>query len=350
MGKTLEQRLAIAALGGGQLPESFREAGRGLLPAAGDLIASDLPAPDHVVEQPLRALPRSGRGPGGRRQRALNRRSQCLADPLRGRCGVLPRHVWGELAHAAQLSRLGPRRGYGPAPPPLPVHLRPLAPTAPDALLCGDPGRALAIAQRVLVRPRMSNHHRGLWGYYGETPAGLELSIQATGIGGPSAAVVVGELADLGLRRAVRIGTCSARGPLHALGAGVVVGAAFALDGTSAALGFGSGQLIEADPPLSRELAARRGSPFVTVRSRDVFPSEDQGAEAEGSGVQPEHLGDGVVEDLQTAGMLASCRLRGVAAGALLAVARCGCRRLEDEPLERAHLDLAETAVEALLR
>ncbi len=46
-------------------------------------------------------------------------------------------------------------------------HLRPTAPIAPAAVLPGDPGRALALAQDLLESPRMANHARGLWGYIG---------------------------------------------------------------------------------------------------------------------------------------------------------------------------------------
>ena len=59
----------------------------------------------------------------------------------------------------------------------------------------------------------MSNHARGLWGYTGETPEGRPLSIQSTGMGGPSAAIVLQELAELGVRRAIRVGTCGAVDP-----------------------------------------------------------------------------------------------------------------------------------------
>ncbi len=75
-------------------------------------------------------------------------------------------------------------------------------------MLVGDPGRALLLAQELLEEPKMSNHARGLWGYSGRTPAGERLTIQATGIGGPSAALVLADLAKLGVRRAVRVGTC----------------------------------------------------------------------------------------------------------------------------------------------
>jgi uridine phosphorylase len=91
----------------------------------------------------------------------------------------------------------------------MPARLRPTAPTAADAILVGDPGRALMLAQELLQQPKMSNHARGLWGYTGETAEGHELTIQSTGMGGPSASVVLADLAELGVRRAIRIGTCT---------------------------------------------------------------------------------------------------------------------------------------------
>ncbi len=49
----------------------------------------------------------------------------------------------------------------------MPARLRPTAPIATDAILVGDPGRALMLAQELLAEPKMSNHARGLWGYTG---------------------------------------------------------------------------------------------------------------------------------------------------------------------------------------
>src|SRR5436190_218878 len=66
------------------------------------------------------------------------------------------------------------------------VYLQPTGPTAEIALLPGDPKRAMELANRVMVAPRMSNLSRGLWGYYGETPDGRELTVQSTGIGAPA--------------------------------------------------------------------------------------------------------------------------------------------------------------------
>src|SRR3954447_25415347 len=81
----------------------------------------------------------------------------------------------------------------------MPSRLRPTAPFATDAILVGDPGRALLLAQELLEQPKMSNHARGLWGYSGVTPAGAELTIQSTGTGGPSAGMVLADLGELGV-------------------------------------------------------------------------------------------------------------------------------------------------------
>src|SRR5215207_5431164 len=75
-----------------------------------------------------------------------------------------------------------------------PIHLRPTAPLADRVLLPGDPGRALMLAQELLTEPKMFNHHRGLWGYTGVAGDGELLTVQATGMGGPSGAIVLEEL------------------------------------------------------------------------------------------------------------------------------------------------------------
>src|SRR3954471_17218870 len=88
------------------------------------------------------------------------------------------------------------------------IHIQPTAPLAERVLLPGDPGRALMLAQSLLTEPKMFNHHRGLWGYTGAAADGEPMTIQATGMGGPSAAIVIEELVALGARRLVRVGTC----------------------------------------------------------------------------------------------------------------------------------------------
>ncbi|MGH2831444.1 MAG: purine-nucleoside phosphorylase [Solirubrobacteraceae bacterium] len=115
-------------------------------------------------------------------------------------------------------------------------HLRPTAALAERVLLPGDPGRALALAQALLHKPLMFNHHRGLWGYTGRAADGEPLSIQSTGMGGPSAAIVLHELIVLGAKRAIRVGTCGALDGELGLGDLVIVDEAIAADGTSRVL------------------------------------------------------------------------------------------------------------------
>src|SRR5690348_5037402 len=93
---------------------------------------------------------------------------------------------------------------------PATLHIRPHAEIAERVLMTGDPGRALRLAQHLLEAPKMLNHHRGLWGYTGPAADGGLLTVQATGMGGPSAAIVIEEMVVLGARRLVRVGTCGA--------------------------------------------------------------------------------------------------------------------------------------------
>jgi uridine phosphorylase len=182
------------------------------------------------------------------------------------------------------------------------THLHPTAELADRALLPDDPGQALALT-RVLFgeTPRMFNHHRGLWGYTGVAVDGAPLTVQSTGIGGPSAAIVVGELHALGLRRAVRIGRAWALdGSLHP-GELVRVTSVVAGDGASRALG--AGERLEPDAAL---YASLRADSAGVIASFDV----PGGIEAPGA----------VAFDLESAAVLAAAGRVGVAAACLVAI------------------------------
>jgi uridine phosphorylase len=167
-----------------------------------------------------------------------------------------------------------------------PTHLRPTAQLAERVLLPGDPGRALALAQHLLEGPLMFNHHRGLWGYTGPAVADGELlSIQSTGMGGPSAAIVLEELIALGARRAIRVGTCGALDGDLCNGDLLVAGEALAADGTSRMLGAGA--RIAADSGLTAALEHAAGRGAATVVSTDLFyepnPEREQAWRAAGA-------------------------------------------------------------------
>ena len=154
-----------------------------------------------------------------------------------------------------------------------PVHLKPNADVAERALLPGDPGRALRLAQHLLAAPmQVLNTNRGLWGYTGTASDGAALTIQSTGMGGPSVAIVAEELIALGARRLVRVGTCGALAGGLALGDLLVAGTALCVDGASRALG--AGERADADAELTAALE-RVAGPAVTVASADLFYDPD---------------------------------------------------------------------------
>src|SRR5262245_33629842 len=164
----------------------------------------------------------------------------------------------------------------------------------------------MALAQVLTVGPKMSNHARGLWGYSGLTSTGRGLNVQATGMGGPSAALVLGDLAELGVRRAIRVGTCAGLDPDLSLGDLIWVSEAraWSADGRAGAPAL-------PDEALAERLRAELGDEAKPgrVASLDVLHPA------------PGHpTPDGDVADMQTAALLASARDLGVALAAVLIV------------------------------
>lgn len=231
--------------------------------------------------------------------------------------------------------------------PERPIHLHPTAELADRALLPGDPGRALQLARHLLTDPLMFNHNRGLWGYTGAAADGRPLTIQATGMGGPSAAIVLEELADLGLRTAIRVGTCGALVGGFAHGDLVVVDGALAADGTSAMLG--AGPRVAADPAVRDALAAAAGpaaARTATIVTTDLFydPDAARGERWVAAGA--------VAVEMEAAALLRVAERRGLRAGCLLAVtdllAGLGRERIAEEALADAGRRLGDVAGAAL--
>jgi uridine phosphorylase len=183
--------------------------------------------------------------------------------------------------------------------PPVPV-LRPHEAVAERVVLPGDPGRALRLAQQLLEAPKMLNHNRGLWGYSGIAADGAPMTIQSTGLGGPSTALVVEDLIALGARRLVRAGTCTAFVEAEL----IIPDSVLPQDGTSLALG--AAEALAPDPDLFAALrAAGNGALVGAVVSADVL-----------GGDWPE----AVALDLSTAAVFAVAARHGVPAACVLAV------------------------------
>jgi uridine phosphorylase len=218
----------------------------------------------------------------------------------------------------------------------MPARLRPTAPIAADAILVGDPGRALLLAQELLEQPRMSNHARGLWGYTGRTPDGHELTLQATGMGGPSAALVLADLADLGVWRAIRVGTCVAIAPDLELGELLIVEEAHAWGGP----GAGAGEAMLPEPVLLERLRRELGGEAraATVASLDTLHDQAR---------VPQLAGDAA--DMQTAALFDRGRALAVAIAAVLIVnAGSAGDQLGDDAAEAAARQAGRAAAAAL--
>src|ERR1043165_638971 len=88
----------------------------------------------------------------------------------------------------------------------MPIHVRAEPGDYAEAcLLPGDPLRAKYIAETYFDDPVERNSERGMLGYTGEFE-GKPVSVQATGMGCPSAAIVFEELVQLGVKRFLRVG------------------------------------------------------------------------------------------------------------------------------------------------
>jgi DeoD family purine-nucleoside phosphorylase len=225
-----------------------------------------------------------------------------------------------------------------------PIHLHPSAELAERVLLPGDPGRALLLAQSLLAEPKMFNHNRGLWGYTGLAADGAPLTVQSTGMGGPSAAIVIAELADLGARRLLRVGTCGGLDRSLRLGELVIAREALARDGTSRALG--AGDRVASSPELLAALTAAGDGATRTgkVVSTDLF-YDDAGHEREWAAA------GALAVEMETATLFALASRRGLEAGAVLIVSDFLLperRRIDVEALRAAEQQLGEFAVRAL--
>jgi DeoD family purine-nucleoside phosphorylase len=228
--------------------------------------------------------------------------------------------------------------------PAVTIHVRPTADLAERVLLPGDPGRALALAQALLEKPLMFNHNRGLWGYTGRAADGEPLTIQSTGMGGPSAAIVLQELIALGARRAIRVGTCGALDSGLELGDMLVVREALAADGTSRALG--ARERAAADGALTAALERAAAGDGATVVSTDLFyePTRERERDWRAAGA--------VAVEMEAAALFALGARLEIPVACVLTVSDLltGEERIPDTPRVRIDDDALLAAAEAMAR
>jgi DeoD family purine-nucleoside phosphorylase len=227
-----------------------------------------------------------------------------------------------------------------------PIGLQPTADLAERVLLPGDPARALMLAELLLDATKMFNHHRGLWGYTGLAADGEPLTIQSTGMGGPSAAIVISELADLGARRLLRVGTCGALRSGLELGDLLVATEAIPADGTSRSLGAGDRVAAGADllNAVSASVAGEAGVHAGPVVSTDLF--------YDGRGLELAWSQAGALAvEMEAATLYALASARGLDAAGLLVVSDLVLPervRIGQDELRAAEQRMGQAALRAL--
>ncbi len=230
----------------------------------------------------------------------------------------------------------------------MPIHVRANEGDYAEAcLLPGDPLRAKYIADTFLSDVQPRNTERGMLGYTG-TFNGKPVSVQSTGMGCPSAAIVIEELVQLGVKRLLRVGTCGGLQPDLQLGDLIVALSAVPADGTARHYVGGEPHVPTADWELvhsavhsAKELGKRvRVGPIV---SSDVFYDPDTGRAQRWSdrGI--------LAVEMEAAVLFTLGALRKVQAGCLLTVSDVivegEFKRITDEELRAAVDQMTELAL-----
>jgi DeoD family purine-nucleoside phosphorylase len=229
----------------------------------------------------------------------------------------------------------------------MPIHVRAEPGDYADAcLLPGDPLRAKYIAETFLENAEQKNWERGMLGYTG-TFRGRPVSVQATGMGCPSAAIVIEELVQLGVKRLLRIGTCGGLQPDLQLGDLIVAVSAIAADATAQHLvrephaPTADWELVHGAVHAAKELGKPvRVGPIV---SSDLFynPDDDQYRRWSERGV--------LAVEMEAAVLFTLGALRRVKAGCLLTVSDVvvegGFVRISDDEMRAAVDQMTELAL-----
>ncbi len=232
----------------------------------------------------------------------------------------------------------------------MPIHLRAQPGDYAEAcLLPGDPLRARYIADNFLDDARQVNAERGLLGYTG-TFRGRPVSVQASGMGCPSAAIVIEELVMLGVRRILRVGTCGGLQPDLELGDVIVAVSAVPADSTALHLA-GEAHAPTADWELVHGAVHAAKEAGIPVRVGPVV-SSDLFYNPDGSQYRRWAERGILAVEMEAAVLFTLGALRKIKTGCLLTVsdvvAEGGLVRITDEDMRSAVSRMTELALLAI--
>jgi 5'-methylthioadenosine phosphorylase/purine-nucleoside phosphorylase len=234
----------------------------------------------------------------------------------------------------------------------VPIHVRAEPGDYADAcLLPGDPLRAKYIAETYFDEPVQRNAERGMLGYTG-TFDGKPVSVQASGMGCPSAGIVIEELVQLGVKKITRVGTCGGLQPDMQMGDLVIAMSAVPADSTPIHLIGGERhaptsdfELMHAAVHNARHLGKSiRVGPVV---SSDVFYNPDSGQYARWSdrGI--------LAVEMEAAMLFTVGALKKIQTSCLLIVSDVVVegefKRISDEDMKKAVDEMTELALHAIV-
>ncbi len=199
------------------------------------------------------------------------------------------------------------------------------------ALLPGDPFRVPRIAEALDDQPIEVAHHREFRSAVADLH-GTTVLVTSTGIGGASAAIAIEELASLGVRTFLRVGTTGAIQPSVEVGDLIVAAGAVRLDGASSHYAPLSYPAV-ADHGLVNELIASAASQGLdhhvglVVSSDTFYPGQERYDSFTGyvplshQGTLEEWKRLGCLSyEMETATLFTVTRTMGLSAGAVLGV------------------------------
>jgi DeoD family purine-nucleoside phosphorylase len=233
----------------------------------------------------------------------------------------------------------------------VPIHLRAEPGDYADGcLLPGDPLRAKYIAETFFDDPAQVNGERGMLGFTGAF-RGKPVSVQSSGMGCPSAGIVIEELTQLGVKKILRVGTCGGLQPDLAIGDLIVALSATPADATPLHLIGNEPHAPTADWDLVHAAvhhAKELGKPVRVggVVSSDVFynPDSDQYQRWSDRGI--------LAVEMEAAMLFTLGALKKIQTGCLLIVSDVVVdgefKRITDEEMKRAVDEMTELALETV--
>jgi DeoD family purine-nucleoside phosphorylase len=282
----------------------------------------------------------------GHEPRAAAARDVLEEDPLDGVARAVLEHLLGrgvdELQGCVTVTILPYRVAR------MPIHVRGEPGDYAEAcLLPGDPLRARYIAETFLEDVVRRNTERGMLGFTG-TFQGAPVSVQASGMGCPSAAIVMEELVQLGVKRILRVGTCGGLQPDLAIGDLIVALAAVPADSTASHYVGNEPHVPTADWELVHGAvhhAKHLGKPLRVgpIVSSDVFyqPDPEQASRWSARGL--------LAVEMEAAVLFTIGALRRIQAGCLLIVSDVVVEgefvRISDEEMRKAVDQMTELAL-----